>query len=412
MASTAARTCLVRRTASWGPVVAALPGRFHPGQDDVRDPVREHVAAGAVPDAPVAQLGHEPGQLVRAHPPAPRSPGQHDRLGRAGQPRPQRAAQHLGHPRVALDPRGTLVVAAADPYAGPRRDHVGHGDLGDIHLAERRQHIADVGQEGAVRPDDQHAPASHPLPVCVEQVRDAVQPHRGLARPRRALHADGPVRAGADDVVLVGLDRGDDVTHRARPGPLDFRQQDVADRRRARQSPRRGGRGCGRGRGEVLVLVRGELAAGEAEPPPHVQPHRIGLAGPVERPGHRGPPVDHHRVAVRVVHMPPSDVERLRAGPGGAGRGLLIARRPAVVQPAEEQRGIRQVAQRLGPPVQVGLEVLLRHGVPAEGAQREHVLAHQPQELPGPGQVGAFSGDHRVGRAAGRIRIGFGGLLV
>jgi len=217
---------------------------------------------------------------------------------------------------------------------------------------------------------------AHPLPVRVEQVGDPVQPDRGLAGPRRALHADGLVRAGPDDVVLVRLDGGDDVAHRPRPRPLDLLEHDAADPARGR----------GAWAGEVLVLVRGKLAAVEAEPPAPVQPHRLALAGAVERPGHRGPPVDHHRVAARIVHVPAADVEPLAAARAVAGtragaRGrLLLPGRPAVVQPAEEQRGIRQVAQRLGTAVEVGLQVLLGYRVTAERAERQDILPHQPQE--------------------------------
>jgi hypothetical protein len=65
-----------------------------------------------------------------------------------------------------------------------------------------------------------------------------------------------------------------------------------------------------------------------------------------------------------------------------------------VVQQAEEQRGVRQVAQCLGPPVQVGLQVLLGYRVAAHRAQRQHVRAHPGEELTGPAQVVTFGSQH------------------
>ncbi len=66
-----------------------------------------------------------------------------------------------------------------------------------------------------------------------------------------------------------------------------------------------------------------------------------------------------------VVHMAPSDVEALAAGPLFI--GIFIGLRlGGVVEPAEEQRRLGQVPQGFGPAVQLGLEVLLRDRVAAE----------------------------------------------
>ena len=54
-----------------------------------------------------------------------------------------------------------------------------------------------------------------------------VQPDRGLAGAGRALHADRLGQLSPDQLVLFGLDGGDDVPHRADPGPLDLRGQDA-----------------------------------------------------------------------------------------------------------------------------------------------------------------------------------------
>ena len=80
------------------------------------------------------------------------------------------------------------------------RPDVGHqvgGDRDlDAGLAQRRQHLLDVGEEQPVRPDDQHALALEREAVGVEEVRGAVQRDHGLAGARPALD-DEHARAAA-----------------------------------------------------------------------------------------------------------------------------------------------------------------------------------------------------------------------
>ena len=261
-----------------GTVVTGLPGALHHGQDHVRDPVLEQFAGRAVADAAVPQLVHELLDLPGGHPPAPRAARQHHRGRRRADRGPQRPPQHLRHPRVALDDRGRLVVRAADLDRG---DQLADGGLGDVDLAERGQHVADVREEGLVRPDHDHAAPPDLLAVRVQQVRDPVQPDRGLPGAGRALHADGLRRVGAHDIVLVGLDGRDDVPHGSRPRPLDLVDQDPA--RPGGRDRGRTGRAAALGPTEELVLVGGQLAACEPEAPPPRQVHRVGRAGPVER---------------------------------------------------------------------------------------------------------------------------------
>ena len=113
---------------------------------------------------------------------------------------------------------------------GTRAEQVGQGRLGHVDLAEGGQHVADVGQEGAVRPDDQDPAPGHPARVGVEQVGDPVQADRGLPGSGCALDAQRVLRAGPDDVVLVRGDGGHDVAHRPGPRPLDLLDEDAADR--------------------------------------------------------------------------------------------------------------------------------------------------------------------------------------
>jgi hypothetical protein len=343
------------------------------------------------------------------YPPPPRPTGQDQRLGGLVQPRPQRTAQHLRHPHVALDLRRGPGIGGPDGNGG---DQVGDGPLDHVGLAERGQDAPDVGEKRPVGADHQHAAAQHPARVRVEQVGHPVQPDRGLPGPRRTLHAQALVGAGPDDVVLVRLDRRHDVAHRARPRPLDLLDEDAADR--ARRPSRLG---------ELLVLIGGELGAGEPEPAPPRQAHRVGRAGPVEGPGHRRAPVDDDRVAIAVMDVTTPDVQpfarqRPRWPVRPAALAVAAARRfrragfgrerPGihngafgVVEPPKEERDVRDVAQGLRPVVQIGLEVLLRDPVSRHRLQPEHVLAHQPQELTGAAEVVALGGENGV-RPAGR----------
>ena len=87
--------------------------------------------------------------------------------------------------------------------------------------------MRDVLHEGRVRPDDEHAP--EPVAVRVEQERGAVQPDGRLARPGTALHDERRLGLARDQVVLVGLDRGDDVAHARVAGAVELLEQEVVD---------------------------------------------------------------------------------------------------------------------------------------------------------------------------------------
>ena len=66
---------------------------------------------------------------------------------------------------------------------------------------------------------------SDPLPLGVEQVRDAVQRHHGLPGARAALDHQHPGVVEPDDLVLFGLDRRHDVAHPVTARRVDRREQ-------------------------------------------------------------------------------------------------------------------------------------------------------------------------------------------
>ena len=131
-----------------------------------------------------------------------------------------------GHDRRHL--RTPLDLRRRVRFLG-RRGHAGHEAAGggehDRRLAQPGQHLADVSQECRVRTDDQHRPLGERVAVVVEQVRGPVQRDRGLARAGTALDHEESGLVGADDLILLGLDRLDDVAHPAGPGRRQCRQQ-------------------------------------------------------------------------------------------------------------------------------------------------------------------------------------------
>jgi hypothetical protein len=151
-------------------------------------------------------------------------------------------------------------------------------------------------------------------------------------------HRGGQV--GADDHVLLRLNRRDDVAHRP-----DARTFDLLLKEPGVLLPG--------ALAEPLVLERGDPALLEPEPPAQPDPHRRGRRGAVERQADRGPPVDDQRLAILVGHVPAADVE------GGAALNMV----GFVVEPAEEQRHARVVLEGLHPRVQGGLQHQLAHPV-------------------------------------------------
>lgn len=150
----------------------------------------------------------------------------------------------------------------------------------------------------------------------------------------------------------------------------------------------------------MLVLVRREVAAGVPEAAAQSDVHRVLLRGPVERLRHRGAPVDDHRVALGVVHMPAPDVETL------ALRALRLvgAGRVQIVEAAEEQRGVAEVGEGLDPLVDLVLEDRGVH--PVRGDVRDvevlHVLAHRAQCRAGRAEVGTLAGEGVLGGWGGQ----------
>ena len=237
-------------------------------------------------------------------------------------PGPHGAGHHLGHPDVPLEPGHLGGAVLPDPDLGDQPRHRREGHPG---LPQGRQDLLDVAQEQRVGADHQDALALEGETVRVEEVGGAVQGHRRLAGPRPALDHEHPAERGPDDLVLLGLDGRDDVGHPPRPGPVQGGQQrrrapdgQVADDQfagavRSRNGAVLGGHGVDdrTGHAEPLVLDADHGASLEGQVAPQHETERVATGRPVERLGHRRPPVDHQRFVVGTVDGQPTDVEGL-----------------------------------------------------------------------------------------------------
>ncbi len=198
-----------------------------------------------------------------------------------------------------------------------------------------------------------------------------MQTDRGLPRAGGALHADAHAQIRPDDLVLLRLDRRDDVAHRPGAGPLDLAFQQFAGNRRG-------------GVGEGLVLEGHQLGAVVAEPPAAPQAHRVRRVRTVERAGDIGAPIDHQWVVTgHLAHEPATEIDALP-------RNLRGVRR--VVHPREEQRRRLVVLGEGGQatfPVlaQVRVRHLIHHRVTADDLYLLDLPAHVPQGEPAPMQV-------------------------
>ncbi len=210
-----------------------------------------------------------------------------------------RPFDHLRHPGVALQRAGLDRVDGADLQA---RAEAGDRRQLYVLLAERGEHVLDVAEEHRARADQQHTLRAEPAAERVEEVRGAVQGHRGLAGARSARDDQRALDVGADRFVLFGLDGRDDVAHAAGAVALE----------RGEQRAFTGDREAGFVDGllvEHLVVEADQLAAllGDEVPAANDR-HRLDRGRAVEGLRYRGPPVDDERRVLLVFHGDPADV--------------------------------------------------------------------------------------------------------
>ena len=155
-----------------------------------------------------------------------------------------------------------------------------------------------------------------------------MQRHHGLAGARAALHHQHAGQRGPDDLVLLALDGGDDVADAPGAGRLERGDERAVALEAGALAQ------VQRVLAEELVLDAEQLAAPGGEVAAADEAHGLAAGGPVERLGHRGPPVDHDRLLLVVRHRQAADVEGLAAL-------VLVA-----VDATEQQRGVAEVELR------------------------------------------------------------------
>ncbi len=210
----------------------------------------------------------------------------------------QRQVLEVRQPVGGSLPAGRLhVVDAGD--LDTRDAQLVDGRLSDGPLAERRQHVGDVVEECLVRADDEYAVASEPGPMFEQEEGRSVERHRGLPGARASLHDEDLIDRRADDDVLFGLDRRDDLAHLARAFGTDLGEHGVGDTARDLTLVRIV---------EVLVEVCDQVAVVEREPSPERNAERVDRRRAVEGRGDRGPPVDDDRIVLVVLDVTAPDV--------------------------------------------------------------------------------------------------------
>ena len=209
----------------------------------------------------------------------------------------------------------------------------------------------------------------------IEEVGGTVEGDRGLAGAGTSADHQDAGQLGADRLVLLGLDRRDDVAHA--PGAVALERTEQGAFACDLQSGR-----LGRVAVEHLVVERGDLASvpGDEVAPPHDSHWRDGRR-PVEGFGDRSPPVDDQRRVVGVLHREAPDVI------GVAG---------LEVEPPEAQGRFADVEVGEATLRDVVGDVALESGlVRATGADVGVRLPHSPRRFP-----------HRLEPGVGRVEIG------
>jgi hypothetical protein len=139
--------------------------------------------------------------------------------------------------------------------------------------------------------------------VGVEEVRRAVERDGGLAGSRASLNDQRASELGADDLVLLSLDRRDDVVHAAGPSPGERGEE----RSVAVELPRPSA--VERVEIEHLVFDRDERPSLDDQVT--AADHTSGRAGgcAVEQRGHRRSPIDQQRILLLASEADTADVE-------------------------------------------------------------------------------------------------------
>jgi hypothetical protein len=154
--------------------------------------------------APLRKIVEDLRELVPGHAPAPPVVLHDQVLGRWPEQGPQVAPDDLGHPGVALDPRGERVVLPGRPHA-VGVEQLLQCQVGDVDLAGGREDVADVGEERTVRPDDR-GPAAAQIFGTQRVLADRNAADMRAGRSADDVHPEAVARAEtAFDLLEHGL---------------------------------------------------------------------------------------------------------------------------------------------------------------------------------------------------------------
>ena len=292
---------------------------------------------------------------------------------------------HLRHADIALDARHVGRVGQAHPHVGEDLvEQVGQHEQVHTGFAQAGQHPFHVAQEEPVGPHHEHALPGQREPVRVQQVGGAVQRHDGLAGAGTALCDQDPLARAADDLVLLGLDRGHHLAQLAVAALFErCVQRPVGVQPGARVvAPL----AVERIEVEELVFEVGKHAAAAHEVPPSQQAERVATGGPEERLGDRGPPVHHYRLLALVGHRKPADVEGLAGAIAvrtAVGLVSVAVRQRGPVDAAEHQRRRAELQLAQAPCNGVFDDVAFEAGLPCAASTHLDHVAQPRRPLPG-----------------------------
>ena len=218
--------------------------------------------------------------------------------------------------RMRVEPLVRATAGGSNRSVCTTSSDVTEGAQDDAVLAERGEHALDVGGVGPGRADDEDAAGLEAAPVGVEQVGRAVEGDDGLARAGATRDLGDATCAGADGLVLVGLDRRDDVAHALAAAAGQGRHE------RAVPDDDEVVRGLG---DHEVVLDADDDRAAAAQDTTAQDAHRLRRGRTVEGGRGRRAPVDDERLVVVVTDAEAPDVADLAVATGAAVRRAVVA---------------------------------------------------------------------------------------
>ena len=196
-----------------------------------------------------------------------------------------------------------VALAHAAPGGKQRREELLPGENLRVALAEVGQHAVDVAAEDRIWRDEEYLGRIQGAAMLVEQIRDALHEHRGLARAGDARHLKHRHVLVAHDGVLLALDGSSDGLHMGRAPAGKRREQQLVLDGHIRIEV-----------GDETVLFYFELAAQlqvhvDGAPIGHIGGGAHGLV--VVHLGHRAAPIHDQAPVVLVRNARRADVELL-----------------------------------------------------------------------------------------------------